>query len=63
MTNILTGYRTYSAAIAVILTQLCGLIPGQPIPDDVINAVSILLSVAVVWFNKIGRDKIKKAVK
>ena len=62
MSNILSGYKTYASAIGVILAQVVGLIPGLNVPDDVINAISVILGIAACWFNKIGRDKLQKKI-
>ena len=61
--NILSGYKTYAMAIGVVLTQVVNFIPGVKVDPEIINAVSVVFGLAACWFNKVGRNKLKKAVK
>jgi hypothetical protein len=62
--EIISGYKTYAMAIAVILTQLANFIPGVKIDPEIINAASTLFGVLACVFNYYGRKKLaKKAVK
>jgi hypothetical protein len=53
------GYKTYSAGIAVVLLGLTQAIPSLRLPDDVINAIAVILGVAVVAFRSLAKPKAK----
>lgn len=67
--SIMTGYRTYMAVAGTIVTQGVALlqafnvIPQGTVDPELLNMITVALAIAACWFNKVGRDKIKKAVK
>lgn len=53
------GYKTYSAGIAVVLLGLTQAVPSLRVPNDVINAIAVVLGVAVVVFRSMAKPKTK----
>lgn len=53
------GYKTYSAGILVVLLGISQAIPSLRLPNDVLNAVAVVLGIAVVAFRSMAKPKAK----